>query len=154
MKSRDWGQLHIHLWSVELDWEDNEMYRMPDYSRNARGIYVKYVPVKNDYVRVLYVGKGYIKQRCVNIHQGVDSRFTKAVRHLEFDKYDLRVAWAEVGDEMTRRGAEAYLAMQLQPVAGAVWHNDYPIAVNLPKSKGYRTANESPGWGQPGLRRV
>ena len=128
-------QQHLHLWSAELDWDDNEMYRMPDYTRNARGVYVIYLPLEVDHARVLYIGKGFIRQRCVNIHQGVDSRFNKAVRHLEFDKYALRVAWAEVKDEATRRGAEAYLAKELRPVAGVVWHNDYPIEVNLPTFK-------------------
>lgn len=112
------------------------MWRMPIYDRKARGIYVIYLPAKTGPARVLYVGKGFIRNRCVNIHNGVDSRFNQAVRELEHDKYDLRVAWAEVDDEAMRRGVEAYLAEKLWPVAGKVWHTDYPVEVNLPAFKG------------------
>ena len=106
---------------------------MPLYIRNSRGVYVIYLPFEEDPARVLYVGKGFIRQRCVNIHKREDSRFNQAVRWMEFNKYDLRVAWAEVESEAVRRGVEAYLAEQLRPVAGKVWHNDYPIEVNLPE---------------------
>ena len=112
------------------------MWRMPMYIRQARGVYIIYLSAKTDPARVLYVGKGYIRDRCVNIHDGVDSRFNRAVRVIEHNKYDLRVAWAEVDDEAMRRGVEAYLAEKLWPVAGKVWHTDYPVEVNLPAFKG------------------
>lgn len=135
MKPSDWVNPHFYLWDTQLNWDDHDLYNMPQYTRNARGVYVIYLPLEADPARVLYVGKGFIRQRCVNIHQGTDSRFNRAMKWMEFDKYDLRVAWAEVEGEATRRGVEAYLAERLRPVAGRVWHNDYPIEVNLPKFK-------------------
>ena len=138
MKPSDWINQRFPLWSTELDWNDHEMWNMPMYARNARGVYVIYLPFAADPARVLYVGKGFIRNRCVNIHNGVDSRFNKTVKWMEFDKYDLRVAWAEVDDEAIRRGVEAYLAERLWPVAGKVWHTDYPVEVNLPAFQ-YRT---------------
>ena len=136
MKPSDWLTPHFYLWNEELDWHNHEMWRMPTHMRKARGVYVIYLPVEGNSARVLYVGKGFIRNRCVNIHNGVDSRFNKAVRGIEHDKYDRRVAWAEIEDEEMRRGVEAYLAERLQPLAGRIWHTDYPIEVNLPAFKG------------------
>lgn len=109
---------------------------MPMYMRNKLGVYTIYLPVKGETARVLYVGQGLIRNRCAGIHNGQDSRFNKDLRWIKFDKYELRVAWAEENDEATRRGVEAYLAKELRPLAGRMWHNDYPIVVNLPKFKG------------------
>ena len=107
MKRPDWLTPHFYLWREELDWQDHEMWNMPSYTRQARGVYVIYLPAEGQSARVLYVGKGFVRQRIVNIHQGVDSRFNRAVRWMQFDKYALRVAWAEVADEAVRRGVEA-----------------------------------------------
>ena len=136
MKAKDWLTPHFYFWSGELDWKDHEMWRMPTYMQQARGVYVIYLPTDANPVRILYVGKGFIRNRCVNIHNGVDSRFNRAVRGIEHYKYDRRVAWAEVTDEAMRRGVEAYLAERLWPYAGQVWPRDYPIEVNLPELKG------------------
>ena len=136
MKRSDLANQHFYLWWEQLDWHDHVMWRMPMHMRTARGVYVIYISVEDVPASVLYVGKGFIRNRCVNIHNGVDSRFNRAVRGIEHDKYDRRVAWAEVADEAMRRGVEAYLAERLWPVAGKRWHNDYPIAVNLPDFNG------------------
>ena len=136
MKAKDWLTPHFYLWNEELDWHDDEMWNMPMRMKQARGVYVIYIPAEDADPRVLYVGKGFIRNRCVNIHNGVDSRFNKAVQGIGHDKYDRRVAWAEVDSEAMRRGVEAYLAERLWPHAGTVWHRDYPVAVNLPDFKG------------------
>jgi len=136
MKSRDWDNLHFHWWSTELDWHYDEMWNMPMRMKGKLGIYVIYLPVENEPAQVLYVGQGLVRNRCVNIHNGVDSRFNQDLRWMELDKYELRVAWAEENDVAVRRGVEAYLAKELRPLAGRVWHNDFPIAVNLPNFKG------------------
>ena len=93
MKRPDWLTPHFYLWDAELDWDDHEMWNMPLYARNARGVYVVYLPFESDPARVLYVGKGFIRNRIVNIHNGVDSRFNRAVSGMGVDKYALRVAW-------------------------------------------------------------
>jgi len=136
MKRLEWDNLYFPWWRTELDWQDDEMWAMPMYMRNKLGVYTIYLPLEGEAARVLYVGQGLIRNRCVNIHNGIDSRFNQDLRWMKFNRSELRVAWAEEDDKATRRGVEAYLAKELRPLAGRVWHNDYPIEVNLPNFKG------------------
>ena len=108
---------------------------MPTHMKSKQGVYVIYAPMDSENARTLYVGQGLIWNRCVGIHSGHDSRFNKDLRWMELDRYAIRVAWAEVNDKATRRGVEAFVAKELRPLAGRVWHNDYPIVVNLPEFK-------------------
>lgn len=120
MKRPEWDTAQFPLWDTKLEWNDSEMWNMPMYMKGKLGVYTIYLPVKGETARVLYVGQGLIRNRCVNIHNGVDSRFNQDLRWMELNKYELRVTWAEEDDKAVRRGVEAYLAKELRPLAGRV----------------------------------
>ena len=112
----------------DLEWYEQSFWSVQP---KASGVYVIYLHTESHRVRVIYVGHGNVRQR-IKSHQKSESGVMSAVPRVQ-DRYKLCVAWAIVKVRKDRKGIERYLAEELFPEAGELWHNDNPIKVNPPQ---------------------
>lgn len=112
----------------DLEWDERSFWAIQP---NANGVYVVYLYSENRGIRYIYVGHGNIRRR-INEHRKPESHVMVKVPHVR-DRYKLCVAWSLVNERKTRKGIEVYLAQELRPKAGKLWHNNNPIRVNLPQ---------------------
>ena len=121
---------------MQLEWarcEQGSWCRLNDVTvlnPNAVGVYIIWVQG-----RCIYVGQGRIADRIAehrNPNSESGSRIRLSLLAANLEHLPLLVTWAEVGNQSTRDGVEAFLARACNPLVGMQFPAVLPIEVNGP----------------------